>query len=197
MKYRNAVMCMVVGLLVAGGTPGPARAQFAEILTLKEALKQSLQSRGAKTLLKREIVLDKDMKTDLAKLYSIEAAERYLMYTGLDKEKDPVGTAIIVDIAGKEGPLQMVVCVEPDSGRVYNLGFTLFGEERGMPVAEASYLKQYIGADASKAFVLGKDVDAISGATRTSSAVAVGVKIAVSIYDYLVIQGKGKGEDSR
>ena len=108
--------------------------------------------------------------------------------------KNPVGVAVIIDVEGKEGPLQMVVAMRPGTGEVYNLGFTVFGEERGKPAANPSFLKQFIGADFEKPFILGKDVDGITGATRTSASVNRAVKEAVSIYHYLEIQEEREEE---
>lgn len=191
---RNFGLILFVGaILVTGlGTPAEVQAQFEEVVTLKEALKMSLQAEGAKSLTKKEHVLTDEQKAHLKKIFGFDAEEKYLMYTGLDAEKNPIGTAIIVNIAGKEGPLQMVVAVRPETGAVYNLGFTIFGEERGKPAATPAYLKQYLGADAKKPFVIGKDVDAVTGATWTSESVSDGVKVAVNVYNYLVLKEGAK-----
>lgn len=86
----------------------------------------------------------------------------------------------------------MVIAMRPETGEVYTLGFTVFGEERGKPAASPSFLKQFVGADNKKPFVLGKDVDAVTGATSTSTAVNLAVKSAVKLYHYLVIEKNGE-----
>ena len=194
MKRRVAVRAVQLFLAacVLWGSAPNADAQFEKVVTLKEALKRVLQTRGAVSLSKRQYNLTEAQRSELVQLYRVHARERYLMYTGLDGEKRPVGTALIIDVQGKEGPLQLVIAVEPETGAVYDLGFTLFGEERGKPAARPSYLKQFLGADAAKPFVLGEDIEAVTGATWTSESVRDGVKLAVSLYDYLVL---GRSEE--
>ena len=186
---------LIGSLVLVGSTvPTKATAQFKEIVTLKTALKESLQKEGAKSLVKKEYVLTAAQKKEIKEAYGFEPHSKYRMYTGLDSLKNPVGVAVIIDVEGKEGPLQMVVAMRPGTGEVYNLGFTVFGEERGKPAANPSFLSQFIGADFEKPFILGKDVDGITGATRTSAAVNRGVKEAVIIHHYLVIQEEGEEE---
>ncbi len=186
-----ALPFVLVGFFALVGFPQQSYAQFADVVTVKAALKEALQANGAKSLVKREVVPTAEQAAEMAKLYGIEAGKKYTMYTGLTAEKKPVGTVVIVDVAGYEGPLQMIICIEPDSASVYDLGFTMFAEERGKPAKEAGYLKQYIGADVSWKYALGKDVDGITGATGTSTAVAAAVKIGTSVYDYFVTRGNG------
>ena len=191
---RIYLTVLLVGALALAGliSPRSAEAQFKTIVTLKEALKESLQKEGAKSLRKQVFAISDEQKIEIQKQYGFEPDDEYLMYTGLDAEKEPVGSVLVINIQGKEGPLQMVIALTPESGTVYNLGFTVFGEERGKPAANPSYLSQFIGADSNKGFVLGEDVDAVTGATWTSRSVNEAVKVAVVVYEYLIIQGKGE-----
>lgn len=164
----------------------PAGAQIEGVVTLKVALKEMLQGEGAKSLKKRTLSLDKTEQEAVQKKYGFAPNAKYTVYTGLDADKKAVGSAVIVDIEGKEGPLQLVVGLEHEKGSVYNLCFTVFGEERGKPAAKKTFLKQFVGFDVKKQFKLGKDVDGVSGATWTSNSVTLGIQHAVSIFNYFI-----------
>lgn len=173
-------------LLVGALWVCPVEAQLEGVVTLKEALKEMLQGKGAKSLKKRSLVLDKSEQEAMQKQYGFAPNATYTVYTGLDAEKAPIGSAVVVDIEGKEGPLQLVVALDHTQGAVYNLCFTVFGEERGKPAAKKTFLKQFIGFDTKNEFKLGKDVDGVSGATWTSSSVAEAIQHAVAVFDYFV-----------
>ena len=194
MSYRAFTGVILVCVFVAGR---PVAAQIEGVVTLKTALKEMLQTRGAKSLRKNEFDVDGATGKVIQKKYGIEPNRKYTVYTGLDAEKNPVAAAVIVDVEGKEGPLQLVVAMEPDSGRVIDLGFTLFGEERGKPAAKKGFLAQFIGFDKRNRFELGRDVDGVTGATMTSMSVAVGVRHAVSIFDHFILEAQGRKVEAK
>ena len=176
-----------IGVLLAGTTL-VAEAQIERVITLKQGLKVMLQQRGAKSLKKKEVKIGEQEAATLQSRYGFKPNKGYRIYTGLDADKQPIGSVVVADIEGKEGPLQLLVALEPDSGAVQNIAFTLFGEERGKPAMKKAFLGQFIGFKTGNAFKLGKDVDGITGATWTSESVVEGVKHAVSIYDHFVAQ---------
>jgi Na+-translocating ferredoxin:NAD+ oxidoreductase RnfG subunit len=139
-----------------------------------------------KALRKTDLTIDESQANSINAKYGFEPNRSYTIYTGHDAEKEAVGSTVIVDIEGKEGPLQIAVAVDPDSGKVVNRAFTLFGEERGKPAAKKRFLSQFIGFDVGNRFELGKDVDAVTAATMTSTSVALGVRHAVAIFDHFI-----------
>lgn len=173
----------------------PAVAQIEGVSNLKDILKETLQKKGARSLKKNVFAVGEGDVKAVQAAYGFAPNPSYTVYTGLDADKGPVGSAVIVDIQGKEGPLQIVVALDPISGKVYDLGFTLFGEERGKPAAKKSFLAQFIGFSPANQFKLGKDVDAVSGATWTSNSVAEAVQHAVGAYDYFVKKPAASEED--
>ncbi len=54
-------------------------------------------------------------------------------------------------------------------------------EDKGKPAMKWNFLKQYVGKSPSDPLTLGKDIDAVSGATWTSTSVTFAVKKAVVI----------------
>ena len=68
------------------------------------------------------------------------------------------------------------------NGTVYDIGFTILGENKGKTALRWSFLKQFMGLDVSRNIKIGKDVDGISGATKTSISIAIAVKRALTVY---------------
>lgn len=150
-----------------------------KVQTLKEGLKEMLQKEGATKLSKVEFTPNDAQKAAI-QACSVDAKGTYTMYKGLAEDK-LIGTVVVVDQAGKEGPLQLLLGVKPD-GSLYDIAFTVFGEERGKPALSWKYLKQFIGKKASDPIQLGKDVDGVTGASWTSKGVTHAVKKGLCVY---------------
>ena len=186
---RRLLSLTLLSLLVAAISVPTTSAQVAkegESIALRDGLKAMLQAHGAAKLSKVTVNVDaagaKSMKDD----YGVEnGAGSYTVYKGLDGDDNLVGSVIIVNEQGKEGPLQVLVAVNPE-GEIYDLGFTIFGEDKGKPAQTWNFLKQYIGKSSGDELTVGKDIDAVSGATWTSTSVTQAVKRAAVIYNSYV-----------
>lgn len=110
-----------------------------------------------------------------------QAAGSYTVYKGLNAQNALIGTVVVVNEAGKEGPLQVLVALRPN-GNIYDIGFTVFGEDHGRPALRWGFLRQFIGKSSSNAITLGRDIDGISDATWTSTSVANAVRKATLVY---------------
>ncbi|WP_456426323.1 FMN-binding protein [Rhodocaloribacter sp.] len=173
-------------LMLAAGIPAWAQvARKSEVVSLRSALKEMLQTEGATRLKKLTVTVDAGQARAVKKQHNVDVAGSYTVYQGLDDEGNLIGSVVIVNEAGKEGPLQVLVALRPD-GAVYDLGFTIFGEDKGKPALSWGYLKQYLGKKPGDPIILGRDIDGVSGATWTSTSVAAAVKTAVLVYDAFV-----------
>lgn len=181
----------IVAALTAGlaGTSMAKEGFSDKVVTLKDGLKEMLQAEGAAKLVKLQVTPTAEQKAAIEKRCSIDPSGSYTFYQGQKADGSLVGTVSVIDQAGKEGPLQLLIALHPD-GTVYDAAFTVFGEERGKPALSWRYLKQYVGKNPGSPLTLGKDVDAVSGATMTSTAVAKAFKRAVCVYSEAV-QKKG------
>ena len=92
-----------------------------------------------------------------------------------------MGTVLVVNQAGKEGPLQVLVAINPE-GTVYDVGFTVFGEDKGKPAMKWTFLKQFLGVKVDHPVEIGEDIDGISGATWTSTSIAIAVKRGLAVF---------------
>jgi Na+-translocating ferredoxin:NAD+ oxidoreductase RnfG subunit len=185
---RPVTALLLAGLLAGWTGVTTATAQVAKsnkVTSLQNGLKEMLQKEGAKKLKKLTVTVDSDQSAGLKKEFGIEAAGSYSVYQGLDAEDKPMGSVVIVNEPGKEGPLQVIVAIRPD-GQIYDIGFTIFGEDKGKPALSWGYLKQYMGKSHNDPLKLGGDIDGVSGATWTSTSVAAAVKRAVIVYETFV-----------
>jgi electron transport complex protein RnfG len=90
------------------------------------------------------------------------------------------GVILSVSSKGYGGPIDMLVGVDA-SGKVSGVKIIKLSETPGLGLkaSDAKYLSQYIGKTWGGEFKAKKDIQAISGATITSQAVADGVSDAL------------------
>jgi electron transport complex protein RnfG len=100
-------------------------------------------------------------------------------FTGESHSKT-VGVIVSVSSKGYGGPIDMLVGVDP-AGKVTGVKILKISDTPGLGLKanDAKYLSQYIGRNWGKRFMAKKDIQAISGATITSQAVADGVSDAL------------------
>lgn len=98
------------------------------------------------------------------------------------KQGRQTGVAMIEVQPGKWGPTKYVIALDMD-GKVTNLALMSYIEQHGRPIATRRFLGQFIGKTSRSALQIGKDVDAVSGATIVSRATAFAVKKVIVLYE--------------
>jgi len=113
---------------------------------------------------------------------SIKEAKDY--FVGFDKKHRAIGYAFRVYPKGYGGTIDMVVGIDL-KGRVAGIKIISMNETPGlgMKASESNFLRQFMGKTFKSPLKAKKDVDAITGATITSQAIADGVKQALSKYN--------------
>jgi len=96
---------------------------------------------------------------------------------------DLKGYVIVVGPRGYGGPVQMAVGLNPD-GAITNVAVISSSETMGLgtKALEPPFIRQLKGKTANDPIKIGEDVDAITGATRSSNAVVMGARQAVDVY---------------
>ena len=92
------------------------------------------------------------------------------------------GVAVIEVQPGKWGPVKYIVATDL-AGKVTDLAVMSYLEQRGRPISTRRFLGQFIGKTGKSQVTIGKDVDAISGATISSRATAFAVKKVIALYE--------------
>ncbi len=156
----------------------------------RDFLKEFLSSVPKKT--KETFVLNTEQLKKLKTLADTSSDASFTFYFGKD-EKDHLKVACtVVPQEGKEGPMTIGVCFESD-GIIRSVRVIEYSEERGKPVKELRFLKQFSGKKSSEVFQVGSDIDAVSGATRSSRAVSEAVRKSSFAFNAFVL----KKEESR
>jgi electron transport complex protein RnfG len=109
---------------------------------------------------------------------SIERKKDY--FIGLNKQNMKIGYAFRVYPKGYGGTIDMVVGIDL-KGRVAGIKIISMNETPGlgMKASESKFLRQFTGKTSRSPLKARKDIDAITGATITSQAIADGVKQAL------------------
>ncbi len=137
-----------------------------ELVSLKDYLKKELA--GSSKMSKESFSLSELEKQSLKKTAENADESAFTFYYGKTAEGKMEKACTIVGQKGKEGPLSVGVCFNPE-GVIQSVTVLAHQEERGKRISEDSFLKQFKGKKMTDAFVVGKDVDGISGATWSSN----------------------------
>lgn len=97
------------------------------------------------------------------------------------------GYAIFDDEAGQHLPITFAVKISPE-GVVLRQEIVAYREARGDEVRDERFKRQFVGKTSRDPLCAGDDIAAISGATISSRAMAVGVKRALILVDELMIR---------
>ena len=98
------------------------------------------------------------------------------------KDGKKYGVAIIEVQPGKWGPVEFIVAMDL-KGVVRTVKVMSYQEQRGRPIAQASFMRQYNGKSSRDQLVVGKDIIGVSGATISSRAATFTVKMAIVLYE--------------
>jgi len=98
------------------------------------------------------------------------------------KDGKKTGVALMEMQPGKWGPVHYIVALDL-AGKVTDMAVMSYVEQRGRPISTKRFLSQFIGKTSKSALSVGKDVDAVSGATISSRATAFAVKKVIALYE--------------
>ncbi|MBT4482680.1 MAG: FMN-binding protein [Candidatus Latescibacteria bacterium] len=125
----------------------------------------------------------------------VSEAHNYDFYIGMKGNK-VVRIAIIEEQPGKWGPVEFIIAIDANTGKVNNLAVMSYKEKRGRPIARNNFLKQFFGKGSSDPISvksgkgIRRDIRAISGATISSDCACFAVKKALAIHDNVYVNMK-------
>lgn len=185
----RSLLKFVLPSLLAATLLLPSAGNAEELVSFKDAAKRMLS--GSKKATKLDATPTEEEKAKI-KAMGVTADATYSFFLGKDEAGATVSAGLVVDQAGKEGPMRIAVALDPATGKVREAFVMRFEEERGKPVKEVAFLGQFKGKGPGDAITAGKDIDIVSGATSSSKAVAEAVKRAVAGYKVLVLDRDAK-----
>lgn len=108
------------------------------------------------------------------------------LYTGIKNGKK-IRVAMIDDQPGKWGPVEFILALSTNPGKIENLAVISYQEKRGRPIARNNFLQQFVNKGSKDPIMLNKDIRAISGATISSDATCFAVKKAIVIFEEVIL----------
>ncbi|MEO7732189.1 MAG: FMN-binding protein [Kofleriaceae bacterium] len=102
-----------------------------------------------------------------------------------------LGWIFLLDVIGQAQPITFAVAVTRD-GLVHDVRVMVYRETHGAEIEDARFRKQFVGKSLKDPIVLGKDIDAITGATISSRAETVAVRKTLVLTDLLRNQRQRK-----
>ena len=162
-----SLICVVVtgALAVTNGVTGPIIAQA------------KIEAENAARL---AVLPEAD---DFTEVDGIEVEGVSAVYTA----NNGAGAAITASARGYGGDVVVMVGINAE-GTIEAIAVTEQGETQGIGsnvVGDKEYLAKYSGLSAAQPLVLNQDVDAVSGATRSSTAVIEAVNAAIEAYNQI------------
>lgn len=105
-------------------------------------------------------------------------------YVVRDEDGDPLQAAFIAERKGFNAPVRFLVVLDAEH-KVQQVSVLQHGESPGFGelITRTSFLDQFVGLDKDSPFAVGVDVQIISGATISSTAVISGVDRALDDFD--------------
>ena len=99
------------------------------------------------------------------------------------------GYAYLGQAMGRSQPFGYAVKLDPE-GAVRELAITEYHSPRGAEIRQARFADQFVGKKASDELRLGRDIDAVSGATINSKSITEGIRQALIVFEELAFAGQ-------
>jgi len=96
-----------------------------------------------------------------------------------------VGIAILDNVLGKSLPITFLSCFN-SNGKLFKAHIVKYREDYGYEVGNKRWLNQFIGLSVNSDFIIGKNIDGISGATISVNSVTRGINRSSIIVEYLL-----------
>ncbi len=96
----------------------------------------------------------------------------------------PLGVIVFLSVMGQNLPIDFAVGVRPD-GTLQDIQLLVYREPYGKEIDERRFRRQFAGKTARDPLVVGKDIDAISGASISSIAAAYAAKKGLALAEIL------------
>jgi Na+-translocating ferredoxin:NAD+ oxidoreductase RnfG subunit len=105
-------------------------------------------------------------------------------YLEVRSDQGVLGAIFILDVVGQSLPIQFAVGVTPD-GAIQDVQVMVYREPQGDAIQEKRFRKQFVGKHLTDPIALGKDIDAISGATISAQSATYAARKALALAQVL------------
>jgi len=179
--FKISFTAVVLALVVAGGAR-PAHADQV-YYTTTDLLADFFRS--SQNVTYKKVQVDDSERTRLQRRLGYTPAKASYTFYVATSGGHIDGYAFIDEEKGEHLPITFAVKLSP-AGKVMRQEIVVYREARGDEVRDEHFRAQFVGKSAADAIDTNQDIMAVSGATISSRAMAVGVKRAVVLFDELV-----------
>lgn len=116
----------------------------------------------------------------LGKMLGRRIESKSYPYLDVRDDRESLGSIFLLDVIGQTQPITFAVAVGKD-GTVHDVRVMVYREPHGDEIEDHRFHKQFIGKTFKDPITLGKDVDAITGATISSRSEAFAVKKSLAL----------------
>lgn len=166
---KRFVLVILLGALAA---PGVLSAK-----SLKEKAETEIFTvmKGVSLLSYSSVAIPVDLRKTIEKKVKQLFLRESVGVWRLEKNGEFQGIAILDHVMGKTQPFSFVVMFDP-SGSVRSVRVVKYREQYGGGIQGKGFLRQFEGKHRDSTFVLGKDIDGVSGSTISSLSIVRGVE---------------------
>ena len=107
--------------------------------------------------------------------------DTYTFYFGM-KGGQKYSVAVIEEQEDKWGPMEFIVVLDPVTGKVTNAAMMKYVDGRSRNLANRAFLKVFFNKGSDDPIAIGKDINAVSGATVSSEILCFMVKKSCAVY---------------
>ncbi len=180
-RFLAKAAAFVVAMLV------PSRAQATVVyLTGQEAV--------AKMIPQADSIEEEQVELSDLQLHEAEAlagrrfVERNFRFHLGYKEGEVIGYALTLEVIGKARPITFLIGVDP-AGVILGMEVLIYRESEGSEIRHVGFMRQFMNKRKEDPLQLGRDIQAVSGATLSSRAAAYAAKKALSIFEVVYQRG--------
>jgi Na+-translocating ferredoxin:NAD+ oxidoreductase RnfG subunit len=160
---------------------------FADQLFLRESAAPRALFGEHASAVRKTLELSPSEVAELSKILERKVEVRSYPYLEVRSEGDqkPVlGDIFLMDVIGQSLPITFAVGVKPD-GTLQDIQVMVYREPHGDEIRERRFRAQFAGKKLQDPLVVGKDIDAISGATISSNSAAYAARKGLALADLL------------
>jgi electron transport complex protein RnfG len=178
-------LILVGALSVVSGVTVDAAGQI--FIKPKEALEKWMPE--SDTLVQDPKVLTPELRDRLQEIIGKRVRDKGYTFIISMKNNEPAGYAVMLNMTGKERPITFMVVVDPN-GTVRGVEVLIYRESQGSEIRYPGFMGQFEGKTVRSPLKLGRDIDAVTGATLSSRSATYVVKKALALMEiFYGIQG--------
>ncbi len=178
MSRRRFVEGVLAG--VAWVLLGPSRGHALVYLTVDEALRRLIPE--AETFREVAVRLSVSQKARVERLLGTAVREETYSSWIAERAGLVMAHAVLLNVVGKEQPITFLVAVGVD-GTVRGVEVLIYRESEGSEIRSGRFIRQFVGKTLTAPLKLGRDIEAVSGATLSSRSTAYAVKKALALIE--------------